>query len=152
MNDNELFSFKNNFESAFSYQAVEYITKESYFNGSNLTYVSYIVEFESYVDVRTRTIITKATRVYGELFDEFSYSPGFFDSYRYYPAQQFDYYCNHLVLEKNIFDLDLNHWIDDYKEDLESAINAFVLDLELENKKGEFVTNRLKIKSNKYIS
>lgn len=149
MNDNELFSFKNNFESAFSYQAVEYITKKTCFNGSN---VSYVVEFESYVDARTRTIITKATRVYGETLGEFIYSTGFWGTTHNYPAQKFDYYCDHIVLEKNVFDLNLNDWIDHYEEDLRDAINSFVLDLELENEKGEFVTSRLEIKSNKYIS
>lgn len=157
MNDNELFAFKNNFESAFSYRAVEYITKENYRNlgsGKNFIDVSYVVEFDSYVDVINKKVITKATRVYGELLYDFKYEKGYYvySISQYFPAQRFDYNANEIICEKDISEIDLNDWIDDYNELRENAIDSFVLNLELENKDGKFVKNKLSIKEKVYIS
>lgn len=157
MNDNELFAFKNNFESTFSYRAVEYITKEYYRNlgsGNSLIDVSYTVEFDSYVDVINKKVITKATRVYGELLYDFKYEIGYviFSTSQYFPAQRFDYNANEIICEKDINEINLDYWIDDYNEMLENAIDSFELDLELENKDGKFVKNRLPIKEKVYIS
>ncbi|OGX77788.1 hypothetical protein A6395_15370 [Exiguobacterium sp. SH31] len=151
MTDNELLDFKKNFEGIFSYEKVEYLTEKkdySYSNDPNDRFRSdsfeYVVEFQTYLDVFERRIITEATRVTGELVNKLEFSKWFDLGSKFVP-QIVEYDPETVVIDIGLEELDTDRWIEQYRQLMNDVLYSFSLPLSLENKNGKFEEVTFKI-------
>lgn len=151
MTDNELLEFKKSFEGIFSYEKIEYLTEKkeySYSNSPGNNYRSdafeYVVEYQTYLDVFDRRIITEATKVSGELISELSFS-AWFDLGSKFVPQFFEYDPETIVIDIGVEELETDRWIDQYRQLMNDTLYSFSLPLTLENKKGKFEEVTFKI-------
>lgn len=153
MNDNELFTFKRNFEDHFGFRRIEFVTdtdRYEYFEGSfhqkdrmvrgdkDNPFV-YTIDFDTRIDVQHRRIVTKAINIYGNIPYHMKYkTPGFFGDNFYYPPQQVDYNPEVNLLEVDLNEIDLNYWIKDFHELFDEALNNFSIQIELIDEKDKW--------------
>jgi len=161
MNDNELFSFKRDFESYFGLKRVEFVTNPDKYNyeaipnknsrlinGSRYQPFTYTVDFETMLDPIERRIKTKVVNVYGEFVTEFKLSElGFMLLYsdRVFPEQQIDYNPNILILDFPLEELDHAYWVKDFDGLLKETIDSLSLPIEIEDEKGKWVEHKFDI-------